>query len=317
MLFFPSFYVVRPSTALAGTKLPKDPPWAFSKPMLFRTYNPGDHDYEGQRSEGETFFKLAFLAHVDSELLERERPSEAGAGENGTSAGPTEGRERTQTPTSELRVLLGTPPYTVETFDRLWRLEYAGPFLNDERDMRRLLPAASLRAVRPPPRAAGVGGRFIHVLRPLEEQWDDTLVGDDAWRSIVAATLRAAIGWLRDARKVRRVLVLVGGAACPAALLASIGVPGVEWHPKRPVSRDSGDEGTATIDFLGMDWDEGVARVEAGPGPLSRKRGPVDQLVFEVSHEAAGVRIGRGWLERTVREPISAESTPSASDGGQ
>jgi hypothetical protein len=120
---------------------------------------------------------------------------------------------------------------------------------------------------------------------------------------MVAATLRAGIGWLRDTRQVRRVLVLVGHVKCPAALLASIDVLGVEWLPER----DPGDEATAVVDFLGIDWKEGEARVEVRSAPGSKKRGPIERLIFEVSHETAA--IGRGWLERTVREQLAAEST--------
>ncbi|WP_223642989.1 hypothetical protein [Corallococcus sp. EGB] len=183
------FYVVHPTpTLLSWLKEKGVPAWLrLDRPHLWSQREVGDHDYEGQGEDEQTFLKLAVLASFMNRADDARPAAE----------------EDTELETARvLTGLLGAPPLTVETFDRWWTLERAEALSSVESTLAHT-PVRILRKVQGPDArrdgwrlSRSVGERWTDVIRAKEED---------------APRLQCAVSWVLEClglKTANRVCVL-------------------------------------------------------------------------------------------------------------
>lgn len=184
-----AFYVLRPTPVLLAWLKEKgvDARLRLERPSLWSQREVGDHDYEGQGEDEETFLKLAVLARFMHRL---DRASQASGADTDLETARV------------LTELLGPPPLTVETFDRWWTLEEAEGLSSVEwtlahtplRTLLKVQGPDTRRAISRPPRSVG-------------EWWTDALHAKEE----EAPRLQCAVAWVLERLKEKtahRVCVL-------------------------------------------------------------------------------------------------------------
>ncbi|RKG93704.1 hypothetical protein D7V88_01685 [Corallococcus terminator] len=184
-----AFYVLRPTPALLAWLKERDvPAWMrLERPNLWSQREVGDHDYEGQGEDEQTFLKLAVLASFLRDL-ERASPD--------STVDPDAVTRRV------LSELLGPAPLTVATFDRWWHLESVAGLSSVESTIAHT-PVRTLRKVRGPEvrsplveahrssyRSAALDGGP----RPVGAQWDAAI----REREEDGPRLQCAVAWVLE-----------------------------------------------------------------------------------------------------------------------